>query len=312
MKSIVQFGFERMTQLILVVFFVSTLTFLLLRIAPGDPAYLLLTAHNIPVSEEALAQLREELGLTDSIGSQYIHWLKNAFTGQWGTSYVSKEPVIGELIHRIPATLELAGAGLLVIVLVTFIVGITTALYSSGWLDLAGRTAALLGSSVPSFWLGFLLIYFFSVQFGWLPSMGRGTPAHLVLPALTLGLGLGTVYARVLRTSLLEAMNQPFVQASKARGLSEKRILIFQVLKHAFLPVVTMIGTSFAFMLGGSMIVESIFSWPGLGNYIIEAINKRDYPVIQGYVMITSFLFVSIHIAVDIIYKLVDPRMRVQ
>lgn len=312
MKNIVQFGFERIAQLVLVVFFVSTLTFLLLRMAPGDPAYLLLTAHNMPVSEEALAQLREELGLTDSIGSQYIHWLKNAFTGQWGTSYVSKEPVIGELIHRIPATLELAGAGLLVMILVTFIIGTATALYSSGWLDLAGRSAALLGSSVPSFWLGFLLIYFFSVQFGWLPSMGHGTPAHLVLPALTLGLGLGTVYARVLRTSLLEAMNQPFVQASKARGLSKKRILIFQVLKHAFLPVVTMMGTSFAFMLGGSMIVESIFSWPGLGNYIIEAINKRDYPVIQGYVMITSFLFVSIHIAVDIIYKLVDPRMRVQ
>ena len=312
MKSIFQFGFERMVQLILVVFFVSTLTFLLLRMAPGDPAYLLLTAHNIPVSEEALVQLREELGLTDSIGSQYIHWLKDAFTGQWGTSYVSKEPVIGELFHRMPATLELAGAGLLVMILVTFITGIATALYSSGWLDLAGRSAALLGSSVPSFWLGFLLIYFFSVQFGWLPSMGRGTLAHLVLPALTLGLGLGTVYARVLRTSLLEAMNQPFVQASKARGLSKKRILIFHVLKHAFLPVVTMIGTSFAFMLGGSMIVESIFSWPGLGNYIIEAINKRDYPVIQGYVMITSFLFVSIHIAVDIIYKLVDPRMRDQ
>lgn len=310
MKIVIRFGVERIAQLVLVVFLVSSLTFWLLRLAPGDPAYLLLTAHNIPVSDEALADLREELGLTDSLGSQYMNWLQDAFTLQWGTSYVSKEPVASELLSRIPATLELAGAGLLVMVLVTFIMGGATALYSSGWLNRIGRGAALLGSSVPSFWLGFLLIYVCSVQFGWLPSMGRGTAAHLILPALTLGLGLGTVYARVLRSSLLEVMDQPFVQAAKARGLSKRRILFLHVCKHAFLPVVTMMGTSFAFMLGGSMIVESIFSWPGLGNYMIESINKRDYPVIQGYVILTSFLFISIHIAVDLLSKLVDPRMR--
>ncbi|MEM1505484.1 ABC transporter permease [Domibacillus sp. 8LH] len=310
MKIVIRFGVERIAQLVLIIFFVSSLTFWLLRLAPGDPAYLLLTAHNIPVSDEALADLRKELGLTDSLGSQYMNWLQDAFTLQWGTSYVSKEPVASELLSRIPATLELAGAGLLVMVLVAFIMGGATALYSSGWLNRIGRGAALLGSSVPSFWLGFLLIYVCSVQFGWLPSMGRGTAAHLILPALTLGLGLGNVYARVLRSSLLEVMDQPFVQAAKARGLSKRRILFLHVFKHALLPVVTMMGTSFAFMLGGSMIVESIFSWPGLGNYMIESINKRDYPVIQGYVILTSFLFVSIHIAVDLLSKLVDPRMR--
>jgi peptide/nickel transport system permease protein len=285
---------------------------LLLRLAPGDPAYILLTTHDVPASEEALSALRKELGLTETLWSQYVQWVTDAFTWQWGTSYVSKEPVTEELFRRIPATLDLAIAGLVVMIFITFIMGVSTAIYSNGWLDLIGRFMALLGSSIPSFWLGFLFIYFFSVQYGWLPSMGRGTSKHLILPAITLGLGMGTVYARVLRTNMLEMTNQYFVKAAKARGLSKKRILVFNVFKHAFLPVVTMLGTSFAFMLGGSIIVESIFSWPGLGRYIVESINMRDYPVIQGYVIFTSFLFVSLHIVVDIIYVLLDPRLRVR
>jgi len=308
----IRFFLERIIQLIMVIFFVSTLTFLLLRLAPGDPAYILLTKNDIPASEEALGDLRKELGLTDPLWSQYVQWVKDAFTWQWGTSYISKEPVAEELFRRIPATLELALSGLAVMIIMTFIMGISTAIYSNGWLDSAGRLMALLGSSIPSFWLGFLLIYFFSVQYGWLPSMGRGTLKHLILPSLTLGLGMGTIYARVLRTNVLEMMNQHFVKAAKARGLSRRRIIVFQVFKHAFLPVVTMLGTSFAFMLGGSIIIESIFSWPGLGKYIIEAINMRDYPVIQGYVIFTSFLFVSIHIVVDMIYVWLDPRLRVR
>ncbi|KKB37804.1 nickel ABC transporter permease [Bacillus thermotolerans] len=305
------FCLKRMVQLILVIFLVSTLTFLLLRLAPGDPAYILLTAHDVPVSEDALTALQKELGLSESLGSQYIQWIKGVVTWQFGASYVSKEPVIEELLRRVPATLELAMSGLAVAVIITLIIGISTAIYANGWLDMTGRLMALLGSSIPSFWLGFLLIYFFSVQNGWLPSMGRGTLQHLILPATTLGLGMGTIYARLLRTSMLEMLNQPFIKAAKARGLSNRRILVFHVFKHAFLPVMTLLGTSFASMLGGSIIVESIFSWPGLGKYIVESINMRDYPVIQGYVIFTSFLFVSIHIVVDMIYALLDPRLRV-
>ncbi|MDV7767780.1 ABC transporter permease [Peribacillus sp. CSMR9] len=194
---------------------------------------------------------------------------------------------------------------------ITFILGISTAIYSDGLLDRIGRLMALLGSAIPSFWLGFLFIYLFSVQYGLLPSMGRSTWQHLVLPALTLGLGVGAVYARVLRTNMLDMLNQNFVKAARARGMSKRRILVFQVFKHALLPIVTMIGTSFAYMLGGSIIVESIFSWPGLGRYIMS-INMRDYPVIQGYVIFTSVLFVAIHTIVDFIYVLVDPRLRVR
>ncbi|MDF9763477.1 peptide/nickel transport system permease protein [Peribacillus simplex] len=272
----------------------------------------MLKTNDVPASNEALDSLRTELGLTESIGSQYVQWLKDVSTGQWGNSYVSKKPVVDELFERLPATLELAGASLLVMLAITFILGISTAIYSEGLLDRIGRLMALLGSAIPSFWLGFLFIYLFSVQYGLLPSMGSSTWQHLVLPALTLGLGLGTVYARVLRTNMLDMMNQNFVKAARARGMSKRRILVFQVFKHALLPIVTMIGTSFAFMLGGSIIVETIFSWPGLGRYIIESINMRDYPVIQGYAIFASILFVAIHTIVDFIYVLVDPRLRVR
>ncbi|MFJ8072289.1 nickel ABC transporter permease [Peribacillus sp. NPDC096447] len=308
----IRFLIEHLIQLVLVIFCVATLTFLLLRLSPGDPAMIMLKTNDVPASNEALDSLRTELGITESIGSQYIQWLKDVFTGRWGNSYVSKKPVVNELFERLPATLELAGASLLVMLAITFILGISTAIYSEGLLDKIGRLMALLGSAVPSFLLGFLFIYLFSVQYGVLPSMGRSTWQHLVLPALTLGLGLGTVYARVLRTNMLDMMNQNFVKAARARGMSKRRILVFQVFKHALLSIVTMIGTSFAFMLGGSIIVESIFSWPGLGRYIIESINIRDYPVIQGYAIFASILFVAIHTIVDFIYVLVDPRLRVR
>lgn len=307
-----RFLIDYLIQLILVIFCVATLTFLLLRLSPGDPATIMLKTNDVSVSNEALDSLRTELGLTESIASQYVQWLKGVFTGQWGISYVSKKPVVDELFLRLPATLELAGASLLVMLVITIILGISTAIYSEGLLDKLGRLMALLGSAIPSFWLGFIFIYLFSVQFGFLPSMGRSTWQNLILPALTLGLGLGTVYARVLRTNMLDMMNQNFVKAARARGISKRRILVSHVFKHALLPIVTMIGTSFAFMLGGSIIVESIFSWPGLGRYIIESINMRDYPVIQGYVIFTSILFVSIHTIVDFIYVLVDPRLRVR
>jgi len=306
-----KFIIEHLIQFLLVILSVATLTFLLIRLSPGDPATIMLKSNDVPISEKALSELRKELGLIDSLGSQYVDWLKNAFTLEWGNSYVSKEPVIHELLERLPATLELALAGLLVMLGMTFILGISTASTESRVLDGVGKLFALLGAAVPTFWFGFLCIYVFSVQLGWLPSMGRGTWQHLILPALTLGLGLGTVYARVLRAQILDMLNQHFVKASKARGISATRILLFQVLKHAMLPIVTMIGTSFAFMLSGSIIVESIFSWPGLGQYIIQSIHMRDYPVIQGYAIFAALLFIVIHTMVDLIYLIIDPRLRV-
>ncbi|ARK30006.1 nickel ABC transporter permease [Halalkalibacter krulwichiae] len=307
----IRFCIERLLHLILIVFFLSTLTFILLRISPGDPAFIMLTTHGMPASEEVLLSVREELGLTDSIWSQYGQWIKSLVSGQWGISYASKEPVLDELVKRLPATLELAVAGLGVMTFFTLVIGISTAIWADGWMNRFSKLLALLGSALPSFWLGFLFIYFFSVKYGIFPTTGRGSWHHLVLPALTMGIGMGAVYARVLRTNMLDLMNHNFVKAAKARGLSTWRILVFHLLKHAFLPILTMLGTSFAFMLGGSIIVESIFSWPGLGRYVIQAILQRDYPVIQGYVIFASLLFITIHFLVDLIYGWLDPRLRI-
>lgn len=305
----IRFIAERVVQLVLVVFLMSTFTFLLLRLAPGDPARLMLTAHNVPASQEALDSVREELGLTNTLPVQYVHWITDVFTGQWGVSYMSKQPVLEEIVRRIPATFVLALGGLGVMLFMTFLFGMSTALRSQGIVNRFGKGLALVGSSLPSFWLGFLLIYICSVKYQLLPSMGRGSLENLVLPAITLGFGLGTVYARVFREHLLDVLQKPFVKAARARGQSELSLLTGEVLKHAILPIITMTGTSFAFMLGGSIIVETVFSWPGLGRYIIDAINMRDYPIIQGYVIFTTFLFVLIHILIDILCSFVDPRL---
>ncbi|MEW4283007.1 nickel ABC transporter permease [Priestia koreensis] len=306
-----RFCLERLSQLIIVILFVSTATFLLVRFAPGDPAHILLAKNNVPVSQEALRHVRQELGLTDSLWEQYIKWIKGVFTGQWGVSFSSKEPVMTELLTRLPATLELAGAGFIVMVSLTFFIAIGTTVYTAKWVNAWGKMLALFGASIPGFWLGFLLIYVFSVRYGWLPSMGHGTILHLILPAITLGGGVGAIYARVLRANMLEMMKQPFVKASKARGMSQREIMTSQLLKHAFSPILAIFGTNFAFMLGGSVIVETVFSWPGLGKYVIESIGRRDYPVIQGYVILTSFIFVSIHMIVDIVNRWLDPRLRI-
>lgn len=306
----IRFIVERVVQLVLVVFLMSTFTFLLLRLAPGDPARIMLTAHNVPASQEALDSVRAELGLTNTLPVQYVYWIKDVFTGQWGVSYMSKQPVLEEIVRRIPATFELALGGLGVMLFMTFLLGMSTALRSQGIVNRFGKGLALVGSSLPSFWLGFLLIYICSVKYQLLPSMGRGSLENLVLPAITLGFGLGTVYARVFREHLLDVLQKPFVKAARARGQSEFSLLTGEVLKHAILPMITMTGTSLAFMLGGSIIVETVFSWPGLGRYIIDAINMRDYPIIQGYVIFTTFLFVLIHILIDILCSFVDPRLR--
>lgn len=311
MITVIKFIFERVIQLGFILFCVATLTFLLVRLSPGDPATIMLKANGISTSNQAVSALSKELGLADSFGVQYMNWLQQTFTGQWGVSFVSHKPVIDELLLRVVPTLKLAIAGMFVMMFVTLILGVIAAVHEKSLFDKIGRILSLLGSAIPTFWLGFLCIYIFSVRLGWLPSIGSEGWGNLILPSITLGLGLGTVYARVLRAHMLELLQQPFVKASRARGLSNKRILIFQIIKHASLPIVTVLGTSFAYMLGGSIIVETIFSWPGLGQYIVQAITMRDYPVIQGYVIFVACLFIFIHMTVDFIYLIIDPRLRV-
>jgi peptide/nickel transport system permease protein len=291
---------------------VSILTFGMSHLAPGDPAELILRARGVEPTVDTIQIMREQMGLDTPLIVQYGKWMQNVLQGDLGNSYRTGRPVSQEIFRRFPATLELTLAGFLVIVLISLPAGILAALYKNTFIDHFSRLFALLGSSVPSFWLGLMLIYFFAIHLSLFPVMGRGEINHLVLPALTLGLGMSAQYARLLRASMLEVLGQEFIQATRARGLKEHTIIIFNALKNALLPVVTSLGISLGHLLGGAVIVESIFTWPGVGKFVVDSIFNRDYPVIQGYVLLMALIFVLVNLLVDLTYTLIDPRIRLE
>ncbi|MCX8118238.1 MAG: ABC transporter permease [Desulfobacterota bacterium] len=300
---------RRVLSLIPLWFSITFLVFLLLHWAPGDPAEILLRKEGIEPTQEALEEARRRLGLDQPLPLQYGRWLFRLFQLDLGLSYKTGEPVIQELLTRLPATLELTLASFGVIVFLSLTVGLLSAMRSGGGLDQVGILFAILGASIPSFWLGLLLIYLFSIHLGWLPVMGRGDFGHLVLPALTLGLGTAMIQGRLLRTSLIQVLGKDFIKTAMAKGLSRRRILLRHALPNALLPILTTLGMVLGRLLGGAVIVETIFSWPGLGRLAIEAILQRDYPILMGYVLLTASLFLFINLCVDIGYRFLDPRI---
>ena len=303
---------KRFSYLFLVMFGVSILTFGMTHLAPGDPAELILRARGVEPTDDTIQIMRQQMGLNAPLIVQYGTWMQNVLGGDLGNSYRTGRPVAQEILRRFPATVELTLAGLLVMIFISLPVGILAALYKNTIIDHVSRVFALLGASVPSFWLGMMLIYFFAVQLALFPVIGRGGIKHLVLPALTLGLGMSAQYARLLRASMLEVMGQEFIQAARARGLKEHIIIIFSTLKNALLPVVTSFGISLGHLLGGTVIVETIFTWPGVGKFVVDSIFNRDYPVIQGYVLLMALIFVLVNLMVDLTYTLIDPRIRLE
>lgn len=301
---------KRFSYLFLVMLGVSILTFGMSHLAPGDPAELILRAQGVEPTVETIRKMQLAMGLDKPFLVQYGTWMQNLLQGDLGYSYRTGRPVSLEILKRFPATVELTLAGLLVMVSIAIPVGILSALFKNTALDHFSRIFALLGASIPSFWLGLMLIYFFGVQMSLFPVMGRGRPEHLVLPALTLGLGMSAQYARLLRASMLEVLGQEFIQAARARGLTEEIIIIFNALKNALLPVVTSFGISLGHLLGGTVIVETIFTWPGVGRFVVDSIFNRDYPVIQGYVLLMALIFVVVNLLVDLTYTFIDPRIR--
>jgi ABC-type dipeptide/oligopeptide/nickel transport system permease component len=229
-----------------------------------------------------------------------------------GESYRTGSPVTEELLDRFPATLELTIAALLFVLLFAVPAGILAALYRHAFIDHLSRILALLGASLPGFWLGLLLIYFFAVKLGIFPVMGRGGLDHLILPAVTLGFTMAATYARLLRASMLDVLGQDFIKVARAKGLHEKWVIGRHALKNAIIPAITMFGMSFGGLLGGSVIIETIFAWPGIGKFAVDSIFNRDYPVIQGYVLFMAFIFVVANLLVDISYGLLDPRIRLE
>lgn len=297
---------------------ITVVIFLMLRFIPGDPATaVLLTmadpgAGSVELRQGDIEALRKELGLAAPLPQQYVNWLGQILIGNLGTSLRSRLPIISELALRIPATLSLAGAALLVMFAIAIPSGILGGLYSGRPVDHLSRVLSLIGESVPGFFLGVLLIYLFAIQLGWLPAIGRQRPESIILPALTLGTGIAAATSRLLRASLLDTLAQPHMLMAEAKGLPRRHLLWRHALRPALIPVLTSASLVAGGLLGGAAVVETVFAWPGVGRYMIEAIGGRDYPVIQGFTLLMATIFVVINFVVDILYRFLDPRVRVE
>lgn len=303
---------KRLLELVLFLFLLSFISFVFMKAAPGDPVRYMLNIDDVSITDEQIEELREELGFNDPIYIQYWNWLVRFFQFDLGDSYMTKQPVFTELASKIPDTLALTFSSMVFMMLIAVPIGTLAALYKNKWIDHLSRIFALIGASVPSFWLGLLLMQLFSVKMGILPAMGKGTILHLLMPSLTLGIAMAAVYVRLLRSSLLESLGQDFIRSAKARGLSQRRIFLFHAFRHSLTPVITIFGVSLGSLLGGTVIIEVLFAYPGVGKMVVEAIVRRDYPIIQGYILFMGLFVVMINLLVDLSYRYLNPEIRLE
>ena len=302
---------RRLATLLPVLLGISLISFLLLNFAPGDAAEITLRRQSggITPPPEAVAALRQELGLDDPLPLRYLRWLFGAMRGELGESYRSGNSISLELARRLPATLLLASVSLLLAVAAGLPLGVLAAMKSGSWLDTASRLLALLGAAVPSYVAALLLMLFFAVQLHWLSATGYGSPKNLLLPALALSFGVMAQLMRLTRASMLEVMGQDYMRTARAKGLVEVAVVWRHGLKNALLPVVTVLGTSTGHLLGGAVIIETIFGWPGVGQFVVVGIAQRDYPVVQGFVLYIAIIFLLVNLTVDLAYRWLDPRL---
>ncbi len=285
---------------------VTVVVFALIRLVPGDPARLAL---GLQASEEEVQRLRVQLGLDQPLPVQYVRFLGRLLQGDLGRSVVTGEAVAREIAARLPATVQLAVASTLLATAAGMAAGVISATRQYSWVDYLVMTVALFGISLPVFWLGLMLMLLFSVHLRWLPAGGYGTPAHLVLPTVTLAAFSVAIIARMTRSSLLEVLHQDYVRTAWAKGLGAQAVVLRHALKNALIPVVTVIGLQFGGLLGGAILTETVFAWPGMGRLLVGAIVARDYPVVQGAVLVFAALFTLVNLAVDVLYAYVDPRI---
>jgi nickel transport system permease protein len=304
------FIIRRLLLLIPILLGVSILMFVIIRMAPGDPAVAYLKLSNIPPTPSAVAEARHTLGLDQPILTQYVSWISNAVKGDFGVSHVTRRPVIDDILHYLPATLQLAGVALLFTLAVSVPLGIWSARYRDRWPDHLVRGFAFLGVSTPNFWLGFLLVLLFSLTLKWLPPMGKGGWQHMIMPVLAVSFMSLAINARLLRASMLETASARHVLYARLRGLSDRRVERSHILRNAMLPIVTATGMHVGELLGGTLVIESVFGWPGIGRYAVSAIYSRDFPVIQCFTLFLVTIFVLCNLVVDILYAWLDPRIR--
>lgn len=300
---------KRIITIIPIFLFATLLTFGMINLSPVDPAEAYFTAAHIQATDEMLEQKRHELGLDQPLLVQYVNSVIKISQFDLGISYVTNKPVWEEISSRMPATIQLSIGSLLIAILVSIPIGFLAGIKKNSGIDHFSRFLSFLGASIPSFWLGYLLIFFFSVKLDLFPVEGTGTWKHLILPSVTLAFPLIALYTRLLRASVLENSQEPYVLFARTRGVHEKIIMGKHVLRIAISPMITGLGMNIGNLMTGAIIVEAVFSWPGFGRYFIEAIFNRDVPVIQGYVLLAAGLFLISNLIVDLIQMYIDPRI---
>lgn len=331
----IKYIIKRVLMLVPVLIGVSIIVFLIMRVFSPDPAPIVLGEH---ATQQTMQAWRQENGLNDPVWLQYVNYIKGILNGNMGTSYYTKAPVTQEIFSRFPATIELAVAAIIFASFFGVLLGVVSAVKKNSIFDNGSRILALIGVSMPIFWLGILLIILFSGTLHWLPSTGRLNPLyqpatitgfdlidsiltgdtealtdtlrHLLLPALALGMYSMAIITRMTRSSMLESLSQDYIRTAKAKGISNGRVVRKHALRNALIPIVTVIGLQFGSLLGGAVLTETVFSWPGIGAYTVNCILKSDFPVVQGVVLLVAFVYVLVNLAVDILYAFLDPRIK--
>lgn len=298
----------RLVSAVPVVFGVVVIVFVLLRILPGDPVDIMAT--NMAMSAEDMERLREQLGLNDSLPVQFVSYVGALLQGDFGRSFFSRRPVAEQLLQQMPATIALTCSAILVAIVIGFPLGLLAAVRRNTWVDRAAMLTALLGVSMPSFWTSILLIWLFGVTLRWLPIAGSDSLRHLILPSLALGLGTAAIIARLVRSSMLEVLGQDYITTARSKGLADRMVVLRHALRNALIPVITIIGLQVSTLLGGAVVVETIFSRKGVGTLIVRAVLERDFPVVQASIFLIAFTYIIVNLCTDILYAYVDPRIR--
>ncbi len=300
---------KRLLMLIPVILVTSFLIFWAMSLTGGDPARQIAGDR---ATEEEVEAIREEMGLNDPFIVRYGRYIKGMVTGDMGKSYVTNKDVFQTFMEKLPNTLMLGGAAVLIAIVVSLPLGIYTAIHQNTWKDTAGMVFALFGTSMPNFWLGLMLIILFSLKLGWFPSGGKAGFSSLVLPALTVGFGLAALITRTTRSSMLDVIRQDYMTTARAKGCSEHRVIFRHALKNALIPIITAIGLQMSLVITGSVLAETVFSWPGIGRLVYDSISKRDTPMVTGAIIMCSVLMCIINLVVDLIYAFFDPRIKAQ
>jgi len=298
---------RRVAQSALTLLGVSVLVFVILRVLPGDPARMLLPDG---APESAVIELNRQLGLREPLFVQYGLFLRSVAHGDFGQSFQYRAPALRVVLERLPATIQLTVAAMLVTIAAGVTLGIGTAVRRGTRYDVAGTILAVLGQSLPNFWLGIMLILFFGVALRWLPTSGFSGWTSLILPGITLAAFPTALVARLTRSSMLEILHRDYIRTGRAKGLAERRVVLHHALRNAAIPVLTVLGLQIGALLGGAVITESVFAWPGMGKLIVDAIFFRDFPVVQTVLILSATVFVAINLIVDLLYTVIDPRIR--